>query len=62
VNGIGSKAHGRSFPFWVVKKWSLFNVQLSFVIGGGASRNLFLNAAPTAQSENDKGQTNEEGV
>jgi hypothetical protein len=31
-----------------VKKWSVVNVQLSCVIGGGASRNLFLDAAPKA--------------
>jgi hypothetical protein len=32
-----------------VKKWSLFNGQLSFVIDGGASRDIFLtDAAPKA--------------
>jgi hypothetical protein len=32
----------------------MFNVQLSVVIGGGASRNLFLNdAAPKAHPIND---------
>jgi hypothetical protein len=32
-----------------VKKLSMFNVQLSFVIDGGASRNFFLeDAAPKA--------------
>jgi hypothetical protein len=32
-----------------VKKWSLFNVQLSFVSYGGASRNRFYkDAAPKA--------------
>jgi len=41
-----------------VKKWSLFNVQLSLVIGGGASRNLFLEDAAEGASENDKGQMN----
>jgi hypothetical protein len=38
---------GRSHTEWGTghegeKKLSLFNVQLSFVVGGGASRNLFL--------------------
>jgi hypothetical protein len=33
---------------------SLFNVHLSFVIGGGASRNLFLNAAPKAHPKMTK--------
>jgi hypothetical protein len=35
-----------------VKKSSSFNVQLSFVIGGGASRSFFLeDAAPKAHPE-----------
>jgi hypothetical protein len=44
ANSFGLAAIPQSSGPEGVKKWSLINVQLSFVIGGGASRNLFLNA------------------
>jgi hypothetical protein len=42
-----------------MKKWSLFNVQLPFVIDGCASRDLFsLRSRAEGASENDKWQLN----
>jgi hypothetical protein len=37
-----------------VKKLPIVNAQLSFVIGGGASRSLFLRCRAEGASENDK--------
>jgi hypothetical protein len=53
LDNVADGPNSRPGP-WGRRKWSMFNVQFSFFICGGASRALFMKRRAEGASENDK--------